>query len=508
MKKIIAITAMAAAVAGFSFADEPTADVSIAEVSGNASVTWGGDLDNNFSSGFKNEGEATLKVNFANKGTKSTEGDGIWGELGVEVTQNVGFKSHTGSTDESGIGGWDGDNGGKIKVSAAKLHFGPVYVGITKGDTKVGDFKVPNAIMSADNDNAIKIGGVGADASQGIVAGYGDDNFGLDVDFRSNAPAGGKKAYVVFNKSTYAVTYELAGDDGSSTNVNKDGSAKDGYEVIKTIEGVGAGNNFYNNNYGFAAEAQLKDSNAFVPGLFAKVGFAMPFTNNPVIGIGASAGYKLAIGESFYLKPTVAYNAAIVSAGGTPTVGQGLVGGVLFGWGDTADANAGVPYLDNDQTKKVTPGVGVALAIDGLGSTAVTTKLVPSFYSGDLIPNLKAGVVAELNLGNATNFSIAGGAKYTLAVGDSVKISPYGGARFISNGASTSVFGVDNKNNAGNSDRVKEANDNILNVKAGVELGGLISNTTFDVWYQSCNLTNTGAGAKAGTINLKCKIAL
>ena len=234
----------------------------------------------------------------------------------------------------------------------------------------------------------------------------------------------------------------------------------------------------------------------------------MPFTNNPVIGIGAIAGYKLAIGESFYLKPTVAYNAAIVSAGGTTTVGHGLVGGVLFGWGDTADANAGVPYLDNDQTKKVTPGVGVALAIDGLGSTAVTTKLVPSFYSGDLIPNLKAGVVAELNLSNATNFSIAGGAKYTLAVGDSVKISPYGGARFISNGASTSVFGVDNKNNAGNSDRVKKANDNILNVKAGVELGGLISNTTFDVWYQSCNLANTGAGAKAGTINVSCKIAL
>ncbi|MBQ4237009.1 MAG: autotransporter, partial [Treponema sp.] len=170
--------------AASAMADEPVADLNVAEVSGNATVTWGADLDNSFASGFKNEGEATLKVNFANKGSKSTEGDGVWGELGVEVTQNVGFKSHTGSTDESGIGYWDGDNGGKIKVSAAKLHFGPVYVGITKGDTQVGDYKVTNAIMSADNgDNAIQIGGVGpADVSQGIVAGYGDDNFGIDVD--------------------------------------------------------------------------------------------------------------------------------------------------------------------------------------------------------------------------------------------------------------------------------------------------------------------------------------
>ena len=489
---------MAAAMAASAMADEPVADLNVAEVSGNAKVTWGADLDNSFASGFKNEGEATLKVNFANKGSKSTEGDGVWGELGVEVTQNVGFKSHTGSTGESDVGDWDGDNGGKIKVSAAKLHFGPVYVGITSGDTQVGDYKVTNAIMSADNgDNAIQIGGVGpADVSQGIVAGYGDDNFGIDVDLRT-LPNGnpGATTYLYYNAGTWYTVSEDMLD-----------AFKEDYPnayLVETFKADDGDTDFYDNNYALAAEAQLKDSNAFVPGLFAKVGFAMPFAEHPVIGVAASAGYKLPIGEKFYLRPEVAYN---VSIAGDDTY-YGLVGGVMFGWGATEDANAGVPYLDNDQTKKVTPGVGVAVELDGLGGD-VAVKLVPSFYSGDLIPNLKAGAVAELNLSDATNFSIAAGAKYTIAIGDSVKISPYGGARFISNGAETPVFGVRNVNNAGNGDTDKRDEDSVLNVKAGVEFGGLISNTTFDVWYQSCNLTNNGAGAKAGTINVSCKIAL
>ena len=497
MKKIIAITAMAAAMAASAMADEPVADLNVAEVSGNATVTWGADLDNSFASGFKNEGEATLKVNFANKGSKSTEGDGVWGELGVEVTQNVGFKSHTGSTDESGIGYWDGDNGGKIKVSAAKLHFGPVYVGITSGDTQVGDYKVTNAIMSADNgDNAIQIGGVGpADVSQGIVAGYGDDNFGIDVDLRT-LPAG--------NPGEWHYLYYYEGDFHWETDATLE-ALPDTAIFIRSYRSDDRDTDFYNNNYAFAAEAQLKDSNAFVPGLFAKVGFAMPLAEDPVIGIAASAGYKLPIGEKFYLRPEVAYNVEIAG----DDAAHGLAGGVMFGWGATEDANAGVPYLDNDQTKKVTPGVGVAVALDGLGGTVVT-KIVPSFYSGDLIPNLKVGAVAELNLSSNTNFSIAAGAKYTIAIGDSVKISPYAGARYIDDDAETAVFGVNNVNNAGNGDTDVNGTDSILNVKAGVEFGGLISNTTFNVWYQSANLLNDSSrgGATAGTINVSCKIAL
>ncbi|MBQ2541996.1 MAG: hypothetical protein II554_01485, partial [Bacteroidales bacterium] len=192
--------------------------------------------------------------------------------------------------------------------------------------------------------------------------------------------------------------------------------------------------------------------------------------------------------------------------------------GVLFGWGDTVDANAGVPYLDGDYAKKVTPGVGVAVKLNNLTPATGTytgLTIVPSFYSGDLIPNLKAGVAAEISTafreGATVGFGIAGGAKYTIAVGDSIKVAPYAGVRFINDkGATTNVFANKNTDNGGRNDLAKAANDNVLNVKAGCEFTGLISNTTFDVWYQSRNLTDTTTNSrnKAGTINLKCKIAL
>ena len=182
MKKIIAITAMAAAAAALSFADEPVADLKVAELSGNASVTWGVDLDTG-KTGFRNEGESTFKVNIANKGSKSVSGEGVYAEIGVEATQNVGFKSHSATTDESGVGTWDGDNGGKVKVSAAKLHFGPVYLGITTGDTVLGEFGPQNAVFSSN----LKIDNVaGTKREQGIVAGYTSNLFDIAFDFRSN----------------------------------------------------------------------------------------------------------------------------------------------------------------------------------------------------------------------------------------------------------------------------------------------------------------------------------
>ena len=457
---------MAAAVAGFSFADEPVADVKVAEFTGNAAVTWGVDLDD-AGTGFKNEAEGKLKVNLVNKGSKSTSGDGVWGEIGVEATGNIGLKSEATATGGEGTGFvHDGDNLGKVKVSAAKLHFGPVYVGIMSGDTKVGAFKVPNAIMSADNDQAVRILDVGPGATHGIVAGYGDDNFGIDVDFRSTPN----------------------------------------------------GADYYNNNYAIAAEAKLKDSNAFVPGLSLDVGFAMPFESNAVVAASANAGYKLKMGDTYYLNPTVGWE--MTTATGTP---MNLVGGVLFGWGDTADANAGVPYLDGDYAKKVTPGVGVAVRLANLTSdTARALTVVPAFYSGDLIPNLKAGAVAEITTpltgSGSLSLGVAGGAKYTLAVGESIKIAPYAGARFITGTTTTSVFGNTNTDNGNKGDMVRATVDgklnNVLNVKAGCEFTGLISNTTFDVWYQSRNMMNTtdysannAAKAVIGTINLKCKIS-
>ena len=50
-----------------------------------------------------------------------------------------------------------------------------------------------------------------------------------------------------------------------------------------------------------------------------------------------------------------------------------------------------------------------------------------------------------------------------------------------------------------------------MNLKAGVDVTGLVSNTTFSVIYDSSNLLNadeTDGAKKAGTLNFKVKISL
>ena len=457
---------MAAAAAAISFADEPVADLKVTELSGNASVTWGVDLDTG-KTGFKNEGESTFKVNIANKGSKSTSGEGVWAEIGVEATQNVGFKSHGGTTDESGVGTWDGDNGGKVKVSAAKLHFGPVYLGITTGDTVLGEFGPQNAVFSSN----LKIDNVaGTKREQGIVAGYTSNLFDIAFDFRSN----------------------------------KDGD------------------NYYTNDYGLAGEATLK----FVPGLEIKAGADYQIgvdgkADKNSLGIGASAKYSLALGEKFKLIPSVGYTMAYKddNDANTNDAKMNMAAGVIFSWGAEADANAGVPYLDGDYAKKVTPGVGVAVKIADLQKFDANDRgitIVPSFYSGDLIPNLTAAVLGEIDVPTKTdvkpNFGVAGGLKYKLAINDSVTITPYAGLRFV-HGAGLGAFTNSNGDNGNKKDLAAEGKDgNKLNVKVGADVSGLINNTTFSAWWQSRNLVNDEANkttnGQVGTINIQCKIAL
>ena len=61
MKKALSVFLMAAMAFG-AFADEPVADVNVAEFSGNAAVTWGVDLDSG-TTGFQNSTEVNLKLN-------------------------------------------------------------------------------------------------------------------------------------------------------------------------------------------------------------------------------------------------------------------------------------------------------------------------------------------------------------------------------------------------------------------------------------------------------------
>ena len=521
MKKIIAITAMAAMVAAAAMADEPTAvEMSIA-VSGSEELTWGVDLDEG-DTGFKNKAEAKVEVTFAKAGTKSTEGDGIWAELGVKVDGDLKYKSEADAT-----GAFDG---GKVKVDTAKIHINDLYIGIASGDITVGEFKAPNAVTA----EALKVDNQGGKESQGLVAGYGTDDFGIAVDFRSlpddaaGAATGATWYYIMDEDDPSTLAWYPADSEGNVPGMVTKGKADDGFKIQDTmVIGAAAGStDYYTNHYGLAAEAELKDSNSFVPGLFAKAGVSFAFgsehqfNETKQLGLGVSAGYKLSIGDTYYVKPAVGISGSKVGDG---DFGMELAGGVVFGWGDTADANAGVYYLDNDETKKVTPGVGVAFKMPLTGDGGKDISIVPSFYSGDLVEGLKAAVVGEvvLHTGYAVDidpdFGVVAGLSYELPVGDSIKVTPKAGFRFANNDAAAGlldVFGKENKDNGAKGDVAPAdktddaANKGLLNFKAGVDISGLIENTTFGAYYQSRNLKALKDNGKAGTFNVFVKVSL
>ena len=317
------------------------------------------------------------------------------------------------------------------KVDTAKIHFNNFYVGILKGDTQTGALTFTRAIKSGDNNNGKLLSDVGpADYTQGIVAGYDDSNFGVAVDFRSAKAAQ------------------------------------------------------YTNDYALAAEATLKDSNEYLSGLEVKGGYSYEFADKPLMGYSGSVAYKATISGDYYVKPAFGYTGT--SKDGTTT--NMIAGALMFGWGDTADANAGVYFLDDDAAKKVTPGVSVSYEKD-LESDANYGEIEAAFYLGKLVENLKAAALFSTTLVkevNDTPIKVLAGCAYDVKA-DEITITPKAGVLFA---------------NKAPGDEIK--------VKAGVDVAGLISNTTFYAVYASNNLKadeNKADENKIGTLNVGCKIA-
>ena len=83
MKKALVLLLALSMVFGV-FADEPVANVNVSEFSGEASVTWGVDLDAE-RTGFSNSAKATLKLNLLDGGDKASTGEGVWGEIKIKT---------------------------------------------------------------------------------------------------------------------------------------------------------------------------------------------------------------------------------------------------------------------------------------------------------------------------------------------------------------------------------------------------------------------------------------
>ena len=413
MKKIVALGAIAALAGGMIFA-EPVFEPSVT-LSGEAKVEWGMDLDAG-KTGFKNSTGGDFKVKLWGDGSRELEkGDGIWAELkstGKEATINKGTLE-----------------GGAFELNEAKLHINDFYIGIKSGDTVLGSYKFAGAIRGDDGAGSEWVTNEGpAKYTQGIVAGYGNDNFGIDVDFRSLEDASTQytNSYAVAAEAQLkdsnewvgglavkaGAAYQLSNEYYTKAEAAKaataelDATAAGGVKITPAVPATGADNEVLRTQYG-GASATAPD------------GTAISTTNGHVLGYGASASYKLPVGD-YYLKPAVAFAGAIKNGEysygdnktGTVSINNNQVAfGVMFGFGGDKADNPGVPFLGGDESKKSEPGVSVVVGIPLATTTTIAADktyktttydaalayIIPSFYTnGNFVPNLKAGVYSEI----------------------------------------------------------------------------------------------------------------
>ena len=487
MKKALVLLLALSMVFGV-FAAEPVANVNVSEFKGEAAVQWGVDLDSG-KTGFKNEAKVTLKLNLLDGGDKASTGEGIWGEIKIKTDGDTFMKAEG---QDAAIGTLPT----KVKVDAAKLHFGDnAYIGIMSGDTLVGEYKLDTAVAA----EQIANGNTGANTeitdnkitkqySAGIVAGYGNDIFSVDVDFRSSDEAQ------------------------------------------------------YSNAYSFAVDGALKA----VDNLTLKAGyskdFANPYDETVNDAFYVATDYKLGLNDTFYIKPQVGYvqymksNTDDADKKTSENAGN-LVAALLFGWGDKADDKPGVYFLDKDEdgknSKKVTPGISVAMSKQLVGNKKYDGEieykgvespmnLAVSFFSGKIVKNLTAAAYFATDIGKtktedkdgntlyegkkAEGYEFAAGLKYKLTAGEG-SITPQFGIAMANKGYATKS-GVINYNNVTDNGTKNSVAEDVLNIKAGAEFKGYVENTAFSVTYQSKNLKNDEEKAKLGTLNFKVKISL
>lgn len=436
MKKIVAMGA-AVALAASMFAAEPAANSSVVSFTGNASVEWGVDLDSK-KTGFDNGTWTEIKTKLFDAGNKSTSGSGdVWAELVIKVDDE----------DSCGFNGWqDGAwKGGKnAEIDVAKFHFGDFFVGIKSGDTQVGELDLNTALRSTGfwANNGRWLSAVGTNYTKGIVAGYANNDVEVNVDFRSDA--------------------------------------------------------HYTNNYAIAAEAALKDSNGFVNGLATKAGFAYAFETKDY-AYSASAAYKLALVDKFYVKPAVGMT-------GTKAPDTMLLAGtVLLGWGDTNGyGSVGLPYFTDDASRGMTPGVSVSFAKSLAKDSGIV--IIPAFYLGDLVENMKAAAYSEIGIPSEgdTWLAVGAGVGYDVKA-DNLTITPKFACRYENKAYAADLSPKCDSNAKDNMFAGKTAGEEYFDVTASVDVAGLINNTTFTVEYVSGNLK--AATAVKGTVNVRAKIA-
>ena len=448
-----------------------------------------------------------MKLNLLNEGSKSTTGDGVWGELVIKTNGDTFAKA----TNTSNIA----LPAMNVVVDKAQINFGPAYVGITAGDTQTGKLKMDAAVKSADSNNAMKLDNVGpGNFSQGITLGYNHDMFNVAADIRSyNETVEIWKIEWQASSSAiypYALNPSYRGSETAANELKK--AVEEFYKGRNEVVNVNVAkvgdyhgiDNQYTHAYAFALEGEVKP----VENLSIKAGVSYNFNKEyyktssvevgtPIgntLGYSASVGYKMALNDTFYLRPQVGFTGENVLSNKDDKGEYIVAGGLLFGWGEIGiDDNAGVYFLDDDNAKKVSPGVGVVVKAPIADNAKIT--IAPSFFSGDIIPGLTAASYATMDIATYDapktekfTYTILNGVKYAIPVGAGT-ITPQLGTKMVGNDAAFSTF----------------------NLKVGVEVAGFVSNTTFFTVYESGNLVAEDLAGKSdpglGTLNFGTKIS-
>lgn len=443
MKKILAFF-LVFALAGAVFADEPSAEAKIAEFKGDAAVTFGVDLDTN-RTGFKNEVGGSIKLNLLNGGDKSTTGDGIWGELKLKINA---FTLQAKADKNVNLLTKIDDDDVKVEIDTAKIHVGPAYVGIKKGDLNYGsNFWYPNALNYKDGDdeyyNHTPSDKVKYD--QGLVLGYEQkDLFKVETAFRSQKDTGKKLDYVKTEFSG-ASGYKVKEDDGVWTDL-EDAFKADKTATSYVVKGAtvlanklyyvrvmkDGDTNYWTDKYALGVYGEVKP----IKDLRVAIGTAYVFgrlsgdkdvlkavgdsNNRGDITFFTGADYKLSLLDKFVVNPVVTYtlyadakwNGADEKLYYPEDLKTSMLKtGVRFGWGEEKKSNSllydffgknTLVYDTNKEDKgddKLLPGVSLFGAFD-LVNKNIETKLplMMTFYSGELVKGLNVAALVHANV--------------------------------------------------------------------------------------------------------------
>ena len=434
------------AMIGSVFAAEPAAEVKVAEFKGNASVMFGADL-NTGGTGFKNETSGSLKFNLMNGGDRSTTGDGVWGELKLTIdalqiraknNKNFAINEKKGNDAESDI---------RVEIDTAKIHFGPMYMGIQSGDFDYGgDFWYPNALNYKDSkDELTRKPAAELGYDQGLVFGYEKEGlFKVEAAMRSQKDTSKKFDKV---ESFVAGEGEKAPEGGAwtgasaqwdamtnnttvATYVAKDGALTKGTTYYKRVMKDDK-TNYWTNKYALGAYGEvtpIKDLRVGVGAGYALGDLGQPAKavqdkdNKGDITFFAGADYRYNLNEDFFIQPSVTYtmyadwvwNAVKEKGEYAKNLKTNMLNtGVRFGFAKSTSSTGNsllysffgqksLAYETSTNDKgddTLLPGVSLFASFD-LTDKAMETQLpiMLTAYSGEIVKGLKAYALVKANV--------------------------------------------------------------------------------------------------------------